>query len=58
MLVYNTYLDKENRSHKILCTDIEDTNSMMIVTLNVPTQLIERHEKSIILRVGISIKNL
>jgi hypothetical protein len=33
MVVYNTYLDKANRSHKILHADMTNENGMMTVTL-------------------------
>jgi hypothetical protein len=57
MVVYNTYLDKENRSHKILHADMTDENGMMTVTLIFPAHLIERHEKNILPGSGISITN-
>jgi len=57
MVVYNTYLDKENRTHKILCVDMKDANGMMTITLIFPAHLIEKHEQKIIPRDGISITN-
>jgi hypothetical protein len=57
MVVYNTYLDKVNRSCKILRVDMTDENGMMTVTLTVPAHLIERHEQKIIPGAGISITN-
>ena len=55
MVVYNKYLDKTNRSHKILHADMTYENDMMTFTLIVPTHLIERHEKNIVPGDGISI---
>jgi hypothetical protein len=55
MVVYNAYLDKVNRSCKILRGDMIDENSMTTITLNVPTYLIERHEKKNFPDAGISI---
>jgi hypothetical protein len=57
MVVYNTYLDKANRTHKILCADMTDANGMMTITLTVPAHLIERHEQKIVPKAGISITN-
>jgi hypothetical protein len=33
MVVYNTYLDKVNKSRKILRADMTDENGMLTVTL-------------------------
>jgi hypothetical protein len=55
MVVYNTYLDKVNKSRKILRADMTDENGMMTVTLTVPTHLIQRHEEKILPGSGISI---
>jgi hypothetical protein len=57
MVVYNKYLDKTNRSHKILHADMTYENDMMTFTLIVPTHLIERHEQKIVPKAGISITN-
>jgi hypothetical protein len=57
MVVYNTYLDKVNKSRKILRADMTDENGMMTVTLTVPAHLIQRHEEKILLGSGISITN-
>jgi hypothetical protein len=57
MVVYITYLDKVNKSHKILRVDMTDENGMMTVTLIVPEHLIQRHEQKILPGSGISITN-
>jgi hypothetical protein len=57
MVVYNTYLDKVNKSRKILRADMTDENGMMTVTLTVPAHLIQRHEEKILPGSGISITN-
>jgi hypothetical protein len=55
MVVYNTYLDKVNKSRKILRADMTDENGMLTVTLTVPAHLIQRHEHKILPGSGISI---
>jgi hypothetical protein len=55
MVVYNTYLDKVNKSRKILRADMTDENGMMTVTLTVHAHLIQRHEEKILPGSGISI---
>jgi hypothetical protein len=57
MIVYNTYLDRENRSHRILCADMTDEYGMMIVTLIFLEHLIKTHGQKILHRSGISITN-
>jgi hypothetical protein len=57
MVVYNTYLDKVNKSRKILRADMTDENGMMTVTLTVLAHLIQRHEEKILPGSGISIAN-
>jgi hypothetical protein len=57
MVVYNTYLDKANRSHRILHADMTDGHGMMTVTLIFPAHLIQRHGKNILPGSGISITN-
>ena len=57
MVVYTTYLDKENKSRPIMCTDMIDKDAMMTVTLTVPLQLVQKHAEKIFLRNGISITN-
>jgi hypothetical protein len=55
MVVYNTYLDKVNKSRKILRADMTDENGMMTVTLTIPAHLIQRHDEKILPGSGISI---
>jgi hypothetical protein len=55
MVVYSTYLDKENKSRSIMCADMTDKDAMMKVTLIVPPQLVQRHAEKILPRNGISI---
>ena len=57
MIVYNTYLDKENRSHRILCADMTNEYGMMIVTVIFLAHLIKTHGKNILPGSGISITN-
>jgi hypothetical protein len=57
MVIYSTYLDKENKTRSIMCADMTDTEAMMKVTLTIPTQLVQRHAEKILLGNGISIKN-
>jgi hypothetical protein len=57
MVVYNTYLDKANKSHKILHANMTDANGMMTFTLIFHAHIIERHEKNIDPGAGISITN-
>jgi hypothetical protein len=57
MVVYTTYLDKENKSRPIMRDDMIEKDAMMIVTLTVPPQLVQKHAKKIFLGNGISIKN-
>jgi hypothetical protein len=57
MVVYNTYLDYVNRTHKILCANTTYANGMMTITLTVLAHLIERHEKNIVPGAIISIAN-
>jgi len=40
MVVYSTYLDKENKIRSIMCADMKDKDAMMTMTLIVPPQLI------------------
>jgi hypothetical protein len=54
MVVYSTYLDKENKSRSIICADMTDKDTMMKVTLTVPPQLVQKHEEKILPRNGIS----
>jgi hypothetical protein len=48
MVVYNTYLDKVNKTRKILRADMTDENGMLTVTLTVPAHLIQRHAHKIL----------
>ena len=55
MAIYNTYLDKTNKSCRILCADMTNDKGMMTVTLIVPTHLIRKHEQKILPSNGLSI---
>ena len=57
MVVYNTYLDKVNKTRKILRADMTDENGMLTVTLTVPAHLIQTHEHKILPGSGIYITN-
>jgi hypothetical protein len=57
MVVYSTYLDNENKTRSILHVDMTNNEALMIVTLTIPTQLFQKHEKYILSGNGISIKN-
>jgi hypothetical protein len=57
MVVYTTYLDKANKSRCIVHVDMTDKDAMMIVTLIVPPQLVQKHAENILSRNGISITN-
>jgi hypothetical protein len=57
MVVYTTYLDKENKSRSIMRADMTDKDAMMTVTLTVPPQLVQKHAEKILPRNGISITN-
>jgi hypothetical protein len=57
MVVYTTYLDKENKNRSIMCDDMTDKDAMMIVTLTIPPQLVQKHAKKILPHNGISITN-
>jgi hypothetical protein len=57
MVVYNTYLDKENKTISIMHADMTNKESMMIVTLTIPTQLVQKHAEMILPGNGISITN-
>ena len=57
MVVYTTYLDKENKSRSIMRADMTYKDAMMTVTLTIPPQLILEHAENILPRNGISITN-
>jgi hypothetical protein len=57
MVFYNTYLDKMNKSRKILRADMTYSNGTMTSTLTIPALLIEIHEKNIVPVAEISITN-
>jgi hypothetical protein len=57
MVVYSTYLDKENKSRCIMHADMTDNEAMMTVTLTIPTQLVQKHAEKIFPGNGISITN-
>ena len=43
MVIYSTYLDKENKTRSIMRVDMTDKEAMMTVTLTIPTQLVQKH---------------
>jgi hypothetical protein len=55
MVVYSTYLDKVNKTRKILRADMTDEHGMLTVTLTIPAHLIQRHQHKILPGSGISI---
>jgi hypothetical protein len=57
MVIYSTYLHKTNKTRSIMCADMTDKDVVMIVTLTIPTQLVQKHAKKILLGNGISITN-
>jgi hypothetical protein len=57
MVMYSTYLDKENKTRCIVCVDMKNKESMMKITLAIPTQLVQKHAEKILLGNGISITN-
>jgi hypothetical protein len=57
MVVYSTYLDKENKTISIMHADMTDKEAMMRVTLTIPPQLVQKHAEKILLGNGISITN-
>jgi hypothetical protein len=57
MVVYITYLDKENKTISFMHVDITDKEAMMTVTLTIPTQLVQKHAENIFPGNGISITN-
>jgi hypothetical protein len=57
MVVYSTYLDKENKTRSIMHADMTDKEAMMTVTLSIPTQLVQKHAEKILPGNGISITN-
>jgi hypothetical protein len=56
VVVYRTYLDKENKIRSIMHANMIDKDAMMTVTLIVPPQLVQKHVEKILSRNGISIK--
>jgi hypothetical protein len=57
MVVYNTYLDKENKTRHIVHADMTDNEAMMTVTLTIPAQFVQKHAEKIFPSNGISITN-
>jgi hypothetical protein len=57
MVVYRTYLDKENKNRCIVRADMIGNEAMMTVTLTIPTQFVQKHAKKILPGNGISITN-
>jgi hypothetical protein len=55
MVIYSTYLDKENKSRSIMRVDLIDKEAMMTVTLTIPPQLVQKHAEKILSGNGISI---
>jgi hypothetical protein len=58
MVVYRTYLDKENKTRCIMCADMTENEAMITITLTIPTQLVQKHAEKIFPSNGISITNL
>jgi hypothetical protein len=56
IVIYNTYLDKAYRTHKVSCAEMTDANGIMTITLTFLAHHIEIHEKNIVPKAGISIK--
>jgi hypothetical protein len=57
MVVYRTYLDKENKTRSIMHADMIDKEALMTVTLSIPTQLVQKHAENIFPSNAISITN-
>jgi hypothetical protein len=57
MVIYSTYLDKENKTRSIMCADMTDNEALMTVTLTILTQLVQKHAEKILPGNGISITN-
>jgi hypothetical protein len=57
MVVYSTYLDKENKTRSIKHADMTDKEAMMTVTLAIPTQFVQKHAEKILPGNRISITN-
>jgi hypothetical protein len=57
MVVYITYLDKENKTRSIMCADMTDNEALMEVTLTIPTQLFQKHAEKVLPGNGIFITN-
>ena len=57
MVVYSMYLDKENKTRSIMCVDMTNNETLMKVTLTIPTQLAQKHAEKIFPGNGISITN-
>jgi hypothetical protein len=57
MVIYSTYLDKENKIRFIMHADMTNKEAMMTMTLSVPPQLVQKHAEKILSGNGISITN-
>jgi hypothetical protein len=57
MVIYSTYLDKENKTSSIMRADMTDSESLMTVTLTISTQLVQKHAEKILSGNRISITN-
>jgi hypothetical protein len=57
MVIYSTYLDKENKTRCIMHADMTNSEALMTVTLTIPTQLVQKHAEKIFPGNGISITN-
>lgn len=57
MVIYNTYLDKANKTRSIMRADMTDKEAMMTVTLTIPSQLVQKHVEKILPGNQISITN-
>lgn len=57
MVVDNTFLDKAQKTCQIMRTDLTDQQGLIIVTLVVPNDLIEKHNQTILLGKLITVTN-
>ena len=57
MVTYITFLDKNNKLRPIMCIDMTDEKCIMIVTVTVPTQLIQFNKQKLIAGNNIHITN-
>jgi hypothetical protein len=57
MVVYSTYLDKENKTICIVRAYMRNNEAMMSVTLTIPTRIVKKHAEKFFPGNGISITN-